>query len=291
MTTAIPKVSQLSSRVIRVLGCNPSPMTLKGTNTYIVGTGTNRILIDTGNPNVPEYITNLKNTLRDNNISLNGIILTHWHMDHVGGIPDIEKGILGSCKVPLYKFKRRSDDWQSEKPPESDSSYTFVKDGTILKTEGATLRLIYTPGHTDDHMAIFLEEEKNVFSADCILGEGTAVFEDLYDYMNSLHALLNLKPSRIYPGHGPVIEEPTPGIQQYIDHRNKRESQIMNALKEGGCAMESMDIVKKVYHDVPEILHAPANVNVHNHLVKLEKEGKVKKEVDDKWVLINLSSL
>lgn len=82
----------------------------------------------------------------------------------------------------------------------------MLKDKQEIGVEGATVQIIHTPGHTTDHIILFLKEENAVLSGDCVLGEGTAVFEDLYEYMNSLQQILKLNPDIIYPGHGNVIQ-------------------------------------------------------------------------------------
>lgn len=95
---------------------------------------------------------------------------------------------------------------------------------------------------------LHLAEENVLFSGDCILGQGTAVFEDLRDYMNSLHLILKLGPSVIYPGHGPVVEDPIPSIKYYIQHRLKRENEILETLKRDmDKSFTEMELVKRIY--------------------------------------------
>ncbi|GFG34741.1 hypothetical protein Cfor_04621 [Coptotermes formosanus] len=107
--------------------------------------------------------------------------------------------------------------------------------------------------------------------------------------MNSLHRILELKPTCIYPGHGPVVENPLPKIEYYINHRNKREEEILGVLKEKGTTMSEMDLVKIIYIDTPENLHTAAASNVNHHLCKLLKEKKVL-QCGSKWKYNMLAS-
>jgi ribonuclease/clavin/mitogillin len=274
--TALKDIEQLSSSVCRILGQNPGPFTLQGTNTYLVGSGNSKILIDTGEPNITEYTEKLSEALGSNG-KIEAIIITHWHIDHVGGIPNVIK-LLGGAEIPVYKFKR------SDNVAETDYNYTYVKHDHEIKVEGASLQLIYSPGHTTDHMAILHKEENALFSGDCILGEGSAIFEDLHTYMNSLNKFLEIKPNKIYPGHGPVVDNPQNKIEEYIKHRMQRENDILSVLSETSV-MSSMDITNAVYKDIPFAVKLGALGNVKHHLTKLIKDERVIKNGSDNYLL------
>lgn len=78
---------------------------------------------------------------------------------------------------------------------------------------------------------LYLEEENVIFSGDCLLGEGSSVFENLGDYLNSLRLMLKFSPTTIYPGHGKVVEKPAERINEHIKHRLDREQMILDQLK------------------------------------------------------------
>ncbi|KAH8396096.1 hypothetical protein KR222_003318 [Zaprionus bogoriensis] len=271
----IPPVTRLTSSIIRILGCNPSPMTLQGTNTYLLGSGKKRILIDTGDENVPQYIEQLNGVLRQEQATIGTIILTHWHHDHVGGVKDIVGTTLADKDCQVYKFRR--SDVATDLCPEIPAHIQLqpLTDSQEFAVDGAKVRIVHTPGHTTDHVVLH-SEDGTLFSGDCILGEGTAVFEDLFDYMRSLDKILKLQPQRIYPGHGNIIEEPLGKIEYYIQHRNQREQQILQYFVERPCQpWQAMDVVRVVYKETPEQLWPAAAYNVEHHLSKLHKEGKL----------------
>lgn len=264
--TPLESVSRLSPLVVRVLGQNPGPFTLQGTNTYLVGSGDKRILIDTGEPNIAKYVGELKTALEG--AVIDSIIITHWHHDHVGGISNVIKEVIGH-EVPIYKIQRTGNG-------EDPAQFKYVTDGHEIKVDGASLRFVQTPGHTIDHTSLWLEEEQALFSGDCILGEGTTVFEDLHDYMNSLQKIKGLQPKRIYPGHGPVVEQCEDKVNEYIGHRMKREEEILAVLRERN-EVSSMDITNVVYVASPMSVRIAALNNVRLVLNKLIKDGVVQK--------------
>lgn len=278
--TFLPTIERLSSRVIRILGCNPSAMTLQGTNTYLVGQGKNRILIDSsGGETINEYIDVLSKELNNQNCKLQEILITHWHSDHTEGVQPIFKSIT---KTPIKVSKHELTEGGCEH--DQVTKYNYINDNHVFKTEGATLRAIYTPGHSTDHLSFFLEEENALFSGDCILGETTAQFEDLHVYMESLKKIAQLKTNVIYPGHGPMVNDCCDRIEQYIQHRNKRNSQIMEALRKSSSPMDIEELIKEIYIGLDEMLIPAASVNVQNHLSALLKQKLVDETSDYRWI-------
>ena len=95
MLSHIPAVTRLSANVVRLLGCNPGFYTLQGTCTYLIGQESqpSRILLDTGEKDNHEYLNLLKGYLSENNLRISSVIVSHWHLDHMGGVPNLAKGL------------------------------------------------------------------------------------------------------------------------------------------------------------------------------------------------------
>ncbi|KAG8529227.1 uncharacterized protein KY384_005862 [Bacidia gigantensis] len=244
------------------------PKQEEGTDTYLVGTGSDRLLVDTGEGK-PSWFAALSSVLKAENATISHALLTHWHPDHVGGCGQLHQ----ICPNAII---------HENEPAEGTED---IADGESFKTEGATLRAFYCPGHTTNHMAFVLEEESAMFTGDNVLGHGTAVFEDLPTYLQSLERMKEQFTGRAYPGHGAVIEDGPARIREYLVHRKEREQQVLQVLKDldeqGGAT--PMEIVKVVYKDYPENLWEPAAKGVLAILQKLEGEGKAEHVGNDKW--------
>ncbi|CAM9408657.1 unnamed protein product [Chrysoparadoxa australica] len=274
----MPKWQQLSPRVTVLNGLNPGLHTLQGTNTYLIGTGPSRILVDTGEGK-EGYIDLLKEVMWEIGAShLSAILLTHWHRDHIGGVEEVKEAY--GQKIPVYKREVASCKGKCK------FEYKDIEDGQVFKAEGATLQALHTPGHTADHCAFILEEEKALLSGDMILGSGTAVFEDLTDYSKSLKRTLGFCRDRdlrqIFPGHGKMVEDAAEKCLSYLKVRGMRETQIIKALSHAetsdACSsigVSSMLLTKWIYGGLPLPLIMSADVVLRQHLHKMEGEGRV----------------
>jgi glyoxylase-like metal-dependent hydrolase (beta-lactamase superfamily II) len=266
---AFPRTATLSPIVVRVLGLNPGMMTGPGTNTYVVGRR-EPVLIDTG-AGIPEYLSLLEACLAEKGVPApSRVILTHRHVDHMGGVVQLRERFPG---LSVAKLIHR--DGALPEPIEP------LRDGDVIHADGATLVAVYTPGHASDHLCYYLVEERALFTGDLVLGGSTTVIPagdgDLHDYLASLRRLLALPLGRIYPAHGPVIEDGPGKIREYIEHRMMRERQIVSALEDGLETIPAM--VERIYADVEERLHRVAAQSVESHLRKLEREGRVAEHV------------
>lgn len=287
--TQLPNVMTLSELVTVALGQNPSMFTGPGTNTYLVGRGRKRLLVDTGS-GLDAYLPVLEEALaRVGCDGLEGLVLTHAHPDHIGGVDSIQArfGAMPVYKKPWPKDRGLAGPGGGVSPvaladPDAQAHCPLesIDDGDVVETEGARLRAIFTPGHAPDHLCFLLEEERNLFGGDNVLGVGTTVIPggsgDLGDYMASLARLRAEAPRRIYPAHGPRIEQGVAKLDEYIAHRGERERQIVEALAAGLEDVPAM--VRRIYVGYPESLFAAAGQSVIAHLVKLEREGRVRRD-------------
>ncbi|KAI9666395.1 MAG: hypothetical protein M1821_004331 [Bathelium mastoideum] len=302
MATNLPHladVQKLSALVIRILGGNPGKahnshrhysFTLQGTNTYLLGTGHSRLLIDSGE-GLPQWRESLSSLLSSESATVSTCILTHWHPDHVGGVKDL----LSLCPECVI-YKAEPELGNVHLTSSGSQSWHDIVHGQTFEVEGVRgLRAFHCPGHTIDHMALVLQEEDAMFTGDNVLGHGTAVFEDLAAYMESLERMQHEFSGRAYPGHGEVIEDGRAKVKEYIAHRKEREGQIIQAMESGGdqkIDWTGMDIVKIVYKEYPESLHLPAEKGVVQVLEKLENERKVVQNAKEgKWRLSSKASL
>lgn len=267
----LPDVDRWSERVVVALGQNPSAFTGPGTNVYLIGTGRRRLLLDPGGGE-PTFLPVLERAMRRSGCEeIQEIVLTHGHPDHVGGVRQVLERF---GEMPVHKMP-----WP-EVDAKLDLPLRALAEGQTLTTEGARLRALHTPGHAPDHLCFLLDEEGALFSGDNVLGVGTTVIPlgsgDLGQYMASLEKMRAASPGRIYPAHGPCIEDGVGKLQEYIEHRKQREVEILRVLEKGPAQI--LEIVRVIYAAYPAHLHAAAAQSVAHHLLKLEREGRAQRE-------------
>lgn len=273
---------ELQPGVRRLLAPNPSPMTYRGTNTYLVGT-TELAVIDPGPDMQPHLEAILACVLPGQRIS--HIIVTHSHLDH----SPLARALSASCGAPVYGFgpseTGRSAIMQqlvtagmTSGGEGIDSDFVpdiTLADGEILSAAGWQLEVIHTPGHLGNHIALALDDA--CFTADHVMGWASSLVSppdgDLTDFMTSCARLRARNWRVFYPGHGAAITAPQERLDWLIGHRKSREAEILACLAQAPAT--PTELARVIYQETPAALLPAAERNVFAHLVDLAGRSKV----------------
>jgi glyoxylase-like metal-dependent hydrolase (beta-lactamase superfamily II) len=268
MPDLVPGVpSALSPLVRRIVAPNPGPFTGPGTNTYLVGIDEVAV-IDPG-PDDKRHIDAIIGASMKERVRW--VLLTHTHPDHAPGTARLVK----ATGAEVLAYGKRLD---------KDSTITpdrTIGEGDTIEGTEFGLEVLHTPGHAPNHLCFLLEEERVLFTGDTVLDGMFSVVSpqrggDMNQYLTSLDRMAKLRLSRLAPGHGDVIDDARPRIQEYVAHRHDRERQVLALLKKRGPAKIS-EMVTTLYADRelhPKLVEA-AGWQLHAHLLKLKGEGKV----------------
>ena len=261
---AMPRTAELEPLVTRVLAPNPSPMTLDGTNTYLVGApGSGQaVLVDPG-PDDAAHLAAVETALTARGARCAGVLVTHHHGDH--------------AEAALPWGTRFGAQVAAATAAVAGEAGRVLAPGDRLRLAGTTLDVVATPGHTADHLAFRLESGA-VLVGDHVLGRGTSVVThpegDVVAYLESLRRVHDLGPSALYCGHGPELtEDPGAVLDFYLAHRAYREDQLLTALADGPRTVD--ELVGGIYADVPRQVWPAAAQSTRATLAKLVAEGRV----------------
>jgi glyoxylase-like metal-dependent hydrolase (beta-lactamase superfamily II) len=243
-------------RVVLVRAANPSPLTLGGTNTWVVGRDPAWI-VDPG-PALPAHVEAVAAAVADAG-GAGGIVLTHDHADHAEATAPLRDRLGGP---PVAAVRHPAD----LRPADGDEVGPF----TVLRL----------PGHAPDHVVLVTGDA--AFTGDAVLGEGSVFIPadggGLAAYLDGLRRLRALGLARLYPGHGPVVEDPAAKLDAYLAHRLERERRLLAAL--GAGARTEAALLDAAWSDAPAALRPAAALTLRAHLAKLRDEGRVPADVE-----------
>lgn len=245
-----------------VLADNPSPMTLEGTNTWVLREPGSRegVVIDPG----PGDADHLDRVAEQGPISL--VLLTHHHPDHTEGVAEFVGRTGAKVRALDPKLCRDAEP---------------LADGELLQAAGLELRVLATAGHTADSVCFVAEhDEAAVFTGDSVLGRGTTVVAHpdghLGSYLDSLAKLAALPEGMLaLPGHGPELPDVRAVAEFYLQHREERLDQVRAAVAELGADVTPRRVVELVYADVDRAVWPAAELSVRAQLTYLVERGEL----------------
>lgn len=259
--------------VARLIAPNASPLTGPGTNTYLLGDPP-RAVLDPG----PADAAHLA-AIRAAAPALELAIVTHTHPDHSPAArPLAAAGRVRQIGRTPPADGRQDPSFRPDHVPQREERIA-IPDSDL------TLRAIDTPGHASNHVCYLLEPHGLLFSGDHVLDGVTPVIlapdGDMAAYLDSLRRLRALPLRAIAPGHGRLLPEPQRVIDGVIAHRERREAKVLARLQ-AAQVLARDELLARVYDDVPPALHGLARFSLEAHLIKLEREGRCRRE-GDRW--------
>lgn len=257
---------------------NPSPMTGRGNNTYLIRGSRTAALIDAGIGEAG-HLAAIEAELGAGAVALEDVLVTHAHADHAAGARAL------ASAHPRARFSKYP--W-----PEEDSRYfdrwRHLHDAErLIVADEVALEVLHTGGHSPDHVAFWHAPSRSAFTGDLVvLGSSVMIHwsrgGEMRQYLAALERLISLEPARMYPAHGAVITEPEAVLKGYLAHRRMREEQVVAALAAGFSSVQA--IADFIYHGLEGPLLLAARENVRAHLEKLRTDGVVQFR-DGRWFL------
>jgi glyoxylase-like metal-dependent hydrolase (beta-lactamase superfamily II) len=245
-----------------VLAGNPSPMTLEGTNTWVLRVPGElvAVVVDPG-PDLPDHLDAIEAALDGARVVR--VLLTHGHPDHAEGAAAFAARVRAPVAA-LDPAHRLGDEG--------------VVDGDVVSVGGLEIAVVGTPGHTADSLSFHLRNDGALLTGDTVLGRGTTVVAHpdgrLADDLHSLHRIRlvaeETSASHVLPGHGPALADPVGAVTAYEQHRHARLDQVRAALAAG--AVTADDVVEVVYADVPREVWPAAHLSVLAQLAYLDRD-------------------
>lgn len=256
---------RLSPRVARLRANNPSPMTLDGTNGYIVQVGPRSLVAIDPGPVDPVQCAAFLAAAQAARATYAAILVTHGHPDHFPGAAPLAAAT--GAPVLAHTLASFAHD-------------RVLTDGETLAFDDASFTVLDAPGHARDHLVFVLDDERALFTGDVVIGTGTVVIAppngEMRTYQRTLHRLRDDygDATVMYGGHGPAMHDVRAKLDEYIAHREARERQLEDALSSGVETVPAL--VGHVYRDVDRRLWPAAARQVLAYLIALEREGRVR---------------